>query len=212
MHVAAYCAGESHARVGTGAGLSDVPRPQHSAGRQPHQARHVLSGGYHHMGWSFPIKLKRLTVLTSFGGGDQHLNPACASAAVKSALRSCCDSSQKSQADTRLAVSNVTHWWSHCNTSLACPHLLWRHVQSHTQLLCGTLAHFVFAQVPPPCVMSVHDVSNIYRVPLLLLEQGFPALLAQRLRLGGRHVTVRPSSLPVKEIELYDRMVFRQSQ
>eukprot|EP00611_Tribonema_gayanum_P031683 TRINITY_DN920_c0_g1_i9.p1 TRINITY_DN920_c0_g1~~TRINITY_DN920_c0_g1_i9.p1 ORF type:complete len:621 (+),score=230.48 TRINITY_DN920_c0_g1_i9:400-2262(+) len=45
----------------------------------------------------------------------------------------------------------------------------------------------MFCQVPGPCVMSVHDVSNIYRVPLLLLEQGFPTLLAQRLRLDGRH-------------------------
>jgi hypothetical protein len=35
--------------------------------------------------------------------------------------------------------------------------------------------------------MSVHDVSNIYRVPLLLLQQGFTSLLAQRLRLDGRH-------------------------
>ncbi|CAM9315818.1 unnamed protein product [Phaeothamnion confervicola] len=47
----------------------------------------------------------------------------------------------------------------------------------------------MFCNVPPCRVMSVHDVSNIYRVPLLLLEQGrltplwFPSLLSRRLRL-----------------------------
>ncbi|CAM9329113.1 unnamed protein product [Ectocarpus fasciculatus] len=45
----------------------------------------------------------------------------------------------------------------------------------------------MFCQVPPERVVSVHDVSNIYHVPLLLLEQNFPALLAQRLRMGPRH-------------------------
>ncbi|CAM9715714.1 unnamed protein product, partial [Chrysoparadoxa australica] len=45
----------------------------------------------------------------------------------------------------------------------------------------------MFCQVPPARIISVHDVSNIYRVPLLLIDQHFPALLAQRLRLGSRH-------------------------
>jgi len=42
----------------------------------------------------------------------------------------------------------------------------------------------MFCQVPKDNVISVHDVSNLYRVPLLLLEQGFATGLAERLRLG----------------------------
>mmetsp|Transcript_26093 Transcript_26093/g.34259 ORF Transcript_26093/g.34259 Transcript_26093/m.34259 type:complete len:634 (+) Transcript_26093:47-1948(+) len=42
----------------------------------------------------------------------------------------------------------------------------------------------MFCQVPVQNVISVHDVSNIYYVPLLLKDQGFINSLAERLRLG----------------------------
>lgn len=36
----------------------------------------------------------------------------------------------------------------------------------------------------PSCVLSVHDVSNVYHVPLLLLEQKLHRILAEKLQLG----------------------------
>ena len=36
----------------------------------------------------------------------------------------------------------------------------------------------------PGCVLSVHDVSNVYHVPLLLLEQNLHRILAEKLQLG----------------------------
>lgn len=41
----------------------------------------------------------------------------------------------------------------------------------------------MFCQVPPQNVISVHDVSNIFRVPLLLMDQGIHELLVERLRI-----------------------------
>ena len=35
----------------------------------------------------------------------------------------------------------------------------------------------------PGCVLSVHDVSNVYHVPLLLLEQKLHRILAEKLQL-----------------------------
>ncbi|KAL3757033.1 hypothetical protein ACHAWU_002872 [Discostella pseudostelligera] len=37
----------------------------------------------------------------------------------------------------------------------------------------------------PSCVLSVHDVSNVYHVPLLLLEQKLHRILAEKLQLGS---------------------------
>ncbi len=37
----------------------------------------------------------------------------------------------------------------------------------------------------PSCVLSVHDVSNVYHVPLLLLEQKLHRILAEKLQLGN---------------------------
>ena len=37
----------------------------------------------------------------------------------------------------------------------------------------------------PGCVLSVHDVSNVYHVPLLLLEQRLHRILADKLKLGS---------------------------
>ena len=37
----------------------------------------------------------------------------------------------------------------------------------------------------PGCVLSVHDVSNVYHVPLLLLEQRLHRILSEKLKLGS---------------------------
>ena len=37
----------------------------------------------------------------------------------------------------------------------------------------------------PDCVLSVHDVSNVYHVPLLLMEQNLHRILAETLQLDG---------------------------
>lgn len=37
----------------------------------------------------------------------------------------------------------------------------------------------------PGCVLSVHDVSNVYHVPLLLTEQNLHRILAEKLQLGS---------------------------
>lgn len=37
----------------------------------------------------------------------------------------------------------------------------------------------------PECVLSVHDVSNVYHVPLLLMEQKLHRILAEKLHLGS---------------------------
>merc|ERR1719491_2684311 len=39
----------------------------------------------------------------------------------------------------------------------------------------------LFCQVPPECVVSLHDVSNLYRVPLLLAEQDVGRLICEQL-------------------------------
>lgn len=41
----------------------------------------------------------------------------------------------------------------------------------------------LFCQVPPENVLTVHDVPNIYHVPMLLHEQGAAAIVSSRLRL-----------------------------
>ena len=43
----------------------------------------------------------------------------------------------------------------------------------------------MFTSVPPQAIISLHDVSNIYRVPLMMMEQNLPAMLVQRLRIPG---------------------------
>lgn len=41
----------------------------------------------------------------------------------------------------------------------------------------------LFTSVPKGAIVSLHDVSNIYRVPLMMIEQNLHSMLAQRLRL-----------------------------
>jgi len=40
-----------------------------------------------------------------------------------------------------------------------------------------------FTSVPERAIISIHDVSNIYRVPLMMMEQDLPSMLVQRLRI-----------------------------
>jgi len=41
----------------------------------------------------------------------------------------------------------------------------------------------IMTSVPKSAIISLHDVSNLYRVPLVMMEQNIPSMLAQRLRL-----------------------------
>mmetsp|Transcript_16283 Transcript_16283/g.37689 ORF Transcript_16283/g.37689 Transcript_16283/m.37689 type:complete len:645 (-) Transcript_16283:135-2069(-) len=41
----------------------------------------------------------------------------------------------------------------------------------------------IMTSVPKSAIISLYDVSNIYRVPLVMMEQNIPSMLAQRLRL-----------------------------
>mmetsp|Transcript_17184 Transcript_17184/g.37595 ORF Transcript_17184/g.37595 Transcript_17184/m.37595 type:complete len:646 (-) Transcript_17184:118-2055(-) len=41
----------------------------------------------------------------------------------------------------------------------------------------------IMTSVPKSAIISLYDVSNLYRVPLVMMEQNIPSMLAQRLRL-----------------------------
>ena len=43
----------------------------------------------------------------------------------------------------------------------------------------------LFTSVPNGAIVSLHDVSNIYRVPLMMIEQNLHSMLLQRLRMGS---------------------------
>jgi len=43
----------------------------------------------------------------------------------------------------------------------------------------------MFTSVPENAIISIHDVSNIYRVPLMMMEQNLSSMIVQRLRLKG---------------------------
>eukprot|EP00168_Porphyra_purpurea_P009307 TRINITY_DN2256_c0_g1_i3.p1 TRINITY_DN2256_c0_g1~~TRINITY_DN2256_c0_g1_i3.p1 ORF type:complete len:636 (-),score=237.02 TRINITY_DN2256_c0_g1_i3:34-1941(-) len=59
--------------------------------------------------------------------------------------------------------------------------------RSTRPLLAETKAKLgLFCQVPPDAVVSVHDVSNTYRIPLMLHAQGVCNLLIRNLRLVWR--------------------------
>lgn len=45
----------------------------------------------------------------------------------------------------------------------------------------------LFCQVPPEGVVSLHDISNIYRVPLLLADQHVGARICRRFNSSGEH-------------------------
>ncbi len=53
-------------------------------------------------------------------------------------------------------------------------------------LEAGTVSKLsMFTSVPKGAVLSLHDVSNIYRVPLMMIEQNLHSMLLQRLRMGS---------------------------
>lgn len=58
----------------------------------------------------------------------------------------------------------------------------------------------LFCQVSPECVISMHDVSNLYRVPLLLAEQDVGRLICNRLGLPSQAIAatvpLAPAALP----------------
>jgi len=62
-----------------------------------------------------------------------------------------------------------------------------------------------FCHVPPQQVYGVHDVSSIYRVPLLLDEEGMGAFLIERLQLANLREAAKPKKSLLKWKELADR-------
>mmetsp|Transcript_7137 Transcript_7137/g.17308 ORF Transcript_7137/g.17308 Transcript_7137/m.17308 type:complete len:617 (+) Transcript_7137:60-1910(+) len=49
----------------------------------------------------------------------------------------------------------------------------------------------LFCQVKPEEVISLHDVSNIFRVPILLAEQKLGELICEKLKLGEKYATIK---------------------
>mmetsp|Transcript_6422 Transcript_6422/g.10860 ORF Transcript_6422/g.10860 Transcript_6422/m.10860 type:complete len:683 (-) Transcript_6422:335-2383(-) len=71
----------------------------------------------------------------------------------------------------------------------------------------------LFCHVPPDHCIGVHDVSNIYRVPLLLHHQGVTQRLLERLNLGGPDDKLEKSLLSewISLAELVDSLVVEVS-
>lgn len=63
-------------------------------------------------------------------------------------------------------------------------------MQHETSVLFKVNVWPFLQQVPPERVVSVHDVSNIYHVPLLLLEQ------SEFMKIGTRQVFMTGAVLP----------------
>jgi CTP synthase len=68
--------------------------------------------------------------------------------------------------------------------------IICRSTQQLTRGVIGKISEF--CMVPPSHVISVHDVSNIYRVPVLLLEQRVAGLVMNSLNINR----MPPESLP----------------
>jgi CTP synthase len=51
----------------------------------------------------------------------------------------------------------------------------------------------LFTSVPENAIISLHDVSNIYRVPLMMVDQNLPSMLVQRLRIKPWAIGARKS-------------------
>jgi CTP synthase len=69
----------------------------------------------------------------------------------------------------------------------------------------------IFCQIQASHVLSVHDVSNIYHVPLILTEQGVHTIIKQHLNISDTLMSSEPNFLLwtnmatiVDEIESYD--------
>eukprot|EP00980_Cylindrotheca_fusiformis_P026427 scaffold16150_cov112-Cylindrotheca_fusiformis.AAC.6 len=68
----------------------------------------------------------------------------------------------------------------------------------------------LFTSVPEKAIISLHDVSNIYRVPLMMVEQNLCGMLAQRLRLPKyRRHGINYDSVP-NLCNLRDSKIFRE--
>jgi CTP synthase len=59
-----------------------------------------------------------------------------------------------------------------------------------------------FCQVPPANVLAVHDVSNIYHVPLILAEQNVADIIRRQLKLDG-------SMLPAPQLDSWRMLASR---
>lgn len=66
-----------------------------------------------------------------------------------------------------------------------------------------------FTSVETNAIISLHDVSNIYRVPLMMVEQNFGSMLAQRLRIrpyyqrsGSKKYSIRDDITRLSESDL----------
>jgi len=68
----------------------------------------------------------------------------------------------------------------------------------------------LFTSVPEQAIISLHDVSNIYRVPLMMVEQNLCGMLAQRLRLPKyRRHGLKYNAVP-DLCELKNSKIFRE--
>jgi len=77
-----------------------------------------------------------------------------------------------------------------------------------TPLEPGTVSKLsMFTSVPKGAVLSLHDVSNIYRVPLMMIEQNLHSMLLQRLRMGPFQKGVNYST--VGQTDIADSIVIR---
>lgn len=57
----------------------------------------------------------------------------------------------------------------------------------------------MFTSVPENAIISIHDVSNIYRVPLMMMEQNLASMLAHRLRIQPFYKKARSSRYSANE-------------
>ena len=63
----------------------------------------------------------------------------------------------------------------------------------------------LFTSVPENAIISLHDVSNIYYVPLMMMDQNFPAMLAQRLRIHPKKHKPKDYSWAKKIDKFYNK-------
>jgi CTP synthase len=64
-----------------------------------------------------------------------------------------------------------------------------------------------FCHVPPDNVLSVHNVNNIYQVPILLQEQGLHDILLNSLKLGKRTPDLGAWDEMARQLESFDETV-----
>ena len=73
--------------------------------------------------------------------------------------------------------------------------------RSSTNLEQSTISKLsMFTSVPKRAVLSLYDVSNIYRVPLMMIEQNLHSMLLQRLRMGMFQKGINYSAVGASDI------------